>query len=208
MRVGIQMADVDRPAKVVLITSSVPQEGKTTSAISLAYSAVKAGQKVALIDCDLRHPSVTKYFGLESSPGLVDLLTGAADREKILSKMDGVWVLPAGAKSQNPPDLLGSERMRQIVEGLREVFDYVVIDSSPVGPVIDAKVLAGIVDKVIFVVRWASTPREIAAEQIEALCGRRKLAGVLLSLIDESRAPRYGPYSHYSGYYYSQYYRS
>jgi len=208
MRVGVQMADVDRPAKIVLITSSVPQEGKTTSAISLAYSAVRAGQKVALIDCDLRHPSVTKFFGLESNPGLVDLLTGAADGENILFEVDGISVMPAGARSQNPPDLLGSERMKRIVEGLRDSFDYVVLDSSPAGPVIDAKVLAGLVDKVIFVVRWASTSREIAAEQIQSVCGRRKLAGVLLSLIDESRAPRYGPYSHYSGDYYSRYYRN
>ena len=73
---GVQMADVDNPAKVVMVTSSVPQESKSTIALSLAYSAVKAGLRTAIIDGDLRHPSVSRFFGLHNSPGLVDLLTG------------------------------------------------------------------------------------------------------------------------------------
>jgi exopolysaccharide transport family protein len=208
MRVGVQMSDVDNPAKVVLLTSSIPSEGKTTSAISLAYSAVKAGQKVALIDCDMRHPSVTKHFRLDSQPGVVDFLTGAATTEKVFFYIDGVAVLPAGAKSQNPPDLLGSERMRQFIENMRKAFDYVVIDSPPVGPVIDARVLGSLVDKVIYVVKWGSTPREIVAQHIESFSEPRKLAGVLLTLVDEAQTPRYGPYSHYSGYYYHKYYQN
>ncbi len=208
VRVGVQMADVDNPAKIVLVTSTVPSEGKTTSVLSLAFSAVKAGHKVAVIDCDLRHPSVTKFFGLESQPGLVDLLTGAAQPEEALFEIDGLTVLPAGAKSQNPPDLLGSERMKQLIENLRGLFDYIVIDSPPVGPVIDAKVLASVVDKVIYVVRWGRTPREIVAQHIESVSGHRKLAGIILTLVDETQTPRYGPYANYSGYYYNKYYKN
>jgi exopolysaccharide transport family protein len=208
LRVGIQMADVDNPAKVVLVTSAVPQEGKSTSAIALAFSAVKAGQKVALIDCDLRHPSVTKYFNVEGRPGLVELLTGATGIEEAFVQIDGVAILPAGAKSQNPPDLLGSERMKQLVETLRQAFDYVVIDSPPVAPVIDAKVLTNLVDKVIFVVRWGSTPREIVAQHVEHVNVHRKLAGIMLNLVDETRTPRYGRSSHYSGSYYHKYYEN
>ena len=208
VRVGVQMADVDNPAKVILITSTVPQEGKTTSAISLAYSAAKAGQRVALIDGDLRHPSVTKFFGLDAKPGLVDLLTGDSTFENVIVPVDGIAVIAAGAKSQNPPDLLGSERMKQIVAALRKSFDYIVIDSPPVGPVIDAKVLAAVCDKVIYVVKWGATPREMVGQHIESVSANRKLAGVLLNLVDETQTPRYGPYSHYSGYYYHKYYQN
>ena len=119
---GIQMADVDFPAKVVMVTSSVPQEGKSTASISLAYSALKANQKVALIDADLRHPSVSKFFNLDTRSGLVDYLTGAVSFEKAALSSNGLTVIPAGSKSQNPPDLLGSARMKSLIEGLREHF--------------------------------------------------------------------------------------
>lgn len=208
IRVGVQMADVDNPAKVVLVTSSVPLEGKSTLTQSLAFSAEKAGQKVLLIDGDLRHPSASKYFGLEGKSGLVDLLTGVASFEEIVLRQGGLTVLPAGTKSQNPPDLLGSERMKLFVEKLRSVFDYIIIDSPPLGPVIDARVLATLTDKVIFVVQWHTTTREMIAENVDYFARNHKLAGIALNLVDESKTPRYGAYSHYSSYYYKKYYQN
>lgn len=208
IRVGIQMADVDHPAKVVLVTSSIPSEGKSTLARSLAFSAAKAGQNVLLIDCDLRHPSVTKHFGSEAKSGVVDLLTGAAEFEDVVLRQGGVSILPAGSKSQNPPDLLGSERMKSVIEKLRHVFDYIIIDSPPVGPVIDAKVLAALADKVIFCARWRSTAREVIADNVNYFARDRKLAGVVLTQTDESKTPRYGAYRHYSGDYYHKYYHN
>ena len=208
IRVGIQMADVDNPAKVILVTSSFPSEGKSTLAQSLAWSAVKAGMRVMLIDGDLRHPSISKHFGTEAKPGLVDFLTSAVPLEQAVTRLDDLTVLPAGSKSQNPPDLLGSERMRQLIEKLRDLFDYIVVDSPPVGPVIDAKVLASLADKVVFSVRWRMTPRETVAEHIQYFMQQHKLAGVALSLVDESQAPRYGAYSQYYGHYYKKYYQN
>ena len=128
IRVGIRMADVDNPAKVILITSAIPDEGKSTLAQSLAFSAVRAGERVLLIDCDLRHPSPSKYFGLEDKPGLVDFLTNSVPFEDVIARQNGLTILPAGMKSQNPPDLLGSARFKHLVEKLREVFDYIIID--------------------------------------------------------------------------------
>ena len=178
LRMGIQMADVDFPAKVVMVTSSVPQEGKSTASISLAYSALKANQKVALIDADLRHPSlsVSKFFNLDTRSGLVDYLTGAVSFEKAALSSNGLTVIPAGSKSQNPPDLLGSARMKSLIEGLREHFRlHRDRHSPPVGPVIDARVAMQLADKVVFVVRWQSTTREMVAQTLETLDPDRKL---------------------------------
>jgi capsular exopolysaccharide synthesis family protein len=208
LRMGVQMADVDDPAKVVLITSSIPQEGKSTIALSLAYSAVKAGLRTVIIDGDLRHPSVSRFFGLEKGPGLVDLLTGAVGVEQTVKVGNGLTVVPAGSKSQNPPDLLGSARMKGLVENLRATYDYVIIDTPPVGPVIDAKVAMQLADKVIFVVRWQRTTREMVAQSIDGLGAERKLAGIALGMVDETKVPRYGPYSYYSSYHYKDYYQN
>ncbi len=206
IRVGIQMADVDNPAKVILVTSSIPSEGKSTLAQSLAFSASKAGQRVLIIDGDLRHPSTSKYFGLENNAGLVDFLTAAVALDAAASNQFGVTVLPAGMKSQNPPDLLGSERMKHLIEKLRDLFDYIIIDSPPLEPVIDAKVLAALADTVVFAVRWQTTKRETAAQNADYFARTQKLAGIAMTMVDESKTPRYGAYGNYNGYYYHKYY--
>lgn len=206
IRVGIQMSDVDNPAKVILVTSSVPQEGKSTLIQALAISAGKAGHRVLIVDCDLRHPSTSKYFGAENKSGLVDLLAGTVSFEQATLSLGGIMVLPAGTKTQNPPDLLGSARMKKLVENMRAAFDYVLIDSPPLEPVVDAKVLTALVDKVLFVVRWKATPREIVIKHLDYLGRDHRLAGIALNLVDEAKAPRYGAYSHHSGQYYKKYY--
>jgi capsular exopolysaccharide synthesis family protein len=207
LRMGVHIADVDDPPKVVLVTSAVPREGKSTVALSLAYSAIKAGLRTVVIDGDLRHPSLSRHFGLEKGPGLVDLLAGTVGVEQTILTRDGIVVVPAGSQSQNPPDLLGSARMKGLVERLRQSYDYVVIDSPPVGPVIDAKVAMALADKVVFVVRWQLTPREMVAQSIDGLAAGRKLAGIALGLVDEAKVPRYGPYSFYSSHHYKSYYQ-
>ena len=207
IRVGVKMADVDHPAKSILVTSSGPDEGKTTMAISLAFSAQKAGQKALLLDGDLRHPALSKFFGLEKKPGLVDHLAGTIALEDAIVTIAGIAVLSAGSKSTNPADLLGSDRMKQLVEHLRDVYDYVIVDSPPAGPVIDARVLAELVDKVVFVVRWGSADRDLVAQILRHFIADKKLAGLVLNLVDESKIPRYGPYSHHSNESYRKYYQ-
>jgi succinoglycan biosynthesis transport protein ExoP len=208
VRVGIRIADVDSPPKVVLVTSSVASEGKSTLIRSLAVSAAKGGQKVLLIDCDLRHPSTTKFFQAEKQNGLVEVLTGMVNFEEAACTRNGFTLLPAGLKSQNPPDLLGSERMKHLLAELRSSFDLILIDSPPVEPVIDAKVLRKITDKVVFVVRWQRTERETVARNVDDFAGAKVLAGIVLNIVDETKTPRYGAYASYSGYYHSKYYQN
>jgi polysaccharide biosynthesis transport protein len=211
LRSAIQMSDVDHPPKVLQFTSTIPSEGKTTLALAYAASGAQSGLKVLIIDGDLRHPSTSRYLGSDKELGLVEYLVGDADLPSVLrysEKLRG-WYLSAGGKTQNPPDLLASERFKSLVGTLREEFDLVIIDTPPMGPVIDPLIVSQLVDKMIFVVRWASTARELVAHSIERLSGRKKVAGVVFNHVVDSQAKKYGKYAYnyyYGGRYYKKYY--
>jgi succinoglycan biosynthesis transport protein ExoP len=207
LRSGIHMSDVDRPPKVIHVTSSRPGEGKTTIAISLAISAASAGLKVALVDADLRHPSASRLFKLEQEKGLLDLLIGATSLEKVSRFQNDLKliVIPAGSKTLNPPDVLGSERMKALISHLGETFDYVVLDTPPVGPVIDPVIVANLADKTIFVVQWASTPRELIEASLRQVSTHKRVAGVVLNSVNQDRARKYGG-EYYYGKSYERYY--
>lgn len=207
VRTSIQMSDVDDPPQLVQVTSAMPNEGKTTTAICLGISAAAAGQKVLLIDGDLRHPSLSRFFRKEKAEGLVDCLLGTLDEVPIfVDERAGIHVLPAGARTQHPPDLLGSARMKALIAELRERYDYIVIDTPPLTPVIDGSVVAAIADKVVFAVRWNETPRELVADALESIRTPRKVAGVVLTMLNEKAMPQYGRYAYYGKAYYNKYY--
>src|SRR5262249_175637 len=146
-------------------------------------SAAFAGLKVVLVDADLRHPAASRFFKLEQENGLVDLLTGAGNTDNVMRfyKDLKLTVLPTGSKSFNPSDVLGSERMKALIAQLKETFDYVVIDTPPVGPVVDAIIVAGLADKTILVVEWASTSRELVETSIKQLSAQKRVAGVVFN---------------------------
>jgi capsular exopolysaccharide synthesis family protein len=207
LRSGIHMSDVDRPPKVIQVTSSRPSEGKTTIAISLAISAAFSGLKVALVDADLRHPSLSRFFKLEREKGLVDLLIGATTSESVFrfQKDLKLMVIPTGGKSLNPTDVLASERMKALVSHLRETFDYVVVDTPPVGPVVDPVIVTRLVDKTVFVIQWASTSRELVETSIQHVSTQKRVAGVVLNCVNQDRARKYGG-EYYYGKSYEKYY--
>jgi polysaccharide biosynthesis transport protein len=207
LRSSIHMSDVDRPPKVIHVTSARPGEGKTTIAVSLAISAASAGRKVVLVDADLRRPAASRLFKLEKENGLVDLLIGATTAEEVavFYKDVKLTVIPSGSKSLNPPDVLGSERMKALIAHLSEKFDYVVLDTPPIGPVVDALIVATLADKTIFVVQWASTPRDLVESSIQQVSTHKRVAGVVLNGVNHDRVRKYGG-AYYYGKRYEKYY--
>lgn len=209
LRTGLMLANVDRPPKLVLITSALPGEGKTSVAASLARLSAKDGQagRTILIDCDLRRPRVTKIFGGDSSqPGLTEVLSGAVDLKTAIFKdsMTDLHVLFAGRSVPNPPDLLSSRHMRDVLKTLAASYDLVILDSPPLFAVADSRVLARLVDEVVFIVRWEKSPRNLVLGGIKQLSDAgAPIAGVVLNMVNPRRHAQYGyaDSGHYHGAY-------
>ena len=200
-RLMTQMSKDDCPPRLILVTSSISAEGKTTIAVSLAFSAATASkQRVLMIDCDLRAQSVSRQFNLLEKPGLTNYLTGEIDGEHAIYRVgvSNLAILPAGTTNCNPPDLLGSERMRALLHTLRDSFDIIYMDAPPLLPVIDSALLSKLADKVVFVVRWRTTPRNIAIRASQLIDNQsRKISGVALNGINVDQLMSYDPYSTY-----------
>ncbi|HZS81332.1 MAG TPA: polysaccharide biosynthesis tyrosine autokinase [Stellaceae bacterium] len=206
VRTAILYANVDKPPRVLLVTSAVPEEGKSLISVSLARSAAKAGQKVLLIDADLRRPKIAAMLKGRSDATLPELFAGKIAPEEVLNRdaESGVDFICAHAGMPNPQDLLGSQHMRDFVRSISQHYDMVVIDSPPVLAASDSLVLSRIVDATIFIVRWEKTPRQVvlgALKQIQTVGGQ--IAGVVLSRVNVRKHARFGYGDH--GYYYGTY---
>lgn len=199
LRTNLQFANVSGQAKTVLVTSSLPGEGKSTTATNLAIALSQAGQSVCLIDADLRRPMVSEYLGLERNAGLTTALVGAADVNTLLQPWgeDNLFVLTSGQVPPNPSELLGSQEMKQLLSSLEQVFDTVVIDAPPLLPVTDAAVLSQHVAGVVLVVGSQKLKSQELQKSLTALemVGSR-LLGVVLNQL-----PAKGPDSYTYNYY-------
>ena len=209
LRSALQLSNVDNPPTVILFTSALPSEGKTTTSVSFARAAAASGLKVVLVDCDLRHPSVHKTFGLPTpTAGLVELLAERLDPEAVMieDEKTSLRILPIATGTANPPDLMASSQMQLLVERLRGEYDLVVLDSAPVLPVSDSRVLSRIADETVFVVRWSDTPKDAAQAAIRELrLYQSNIAGAILVAVDATKQAKYG-YGD-GGYYYGKYSR-
>lgn len=206
IRTALRYSDIDNPPKIVLVTSSLPAEGKTVFATSLARSVARSGGKALLIDCDLRRPSIGRLFGSSSEPGILSLFEPGADTRAAIhvDEASGMHFIPATAGTSNPQDLLGSQSMRALLEEMRRHYDLIVIDAPPVLAVSDPLILSHIVDTTMFLVRWERTPRAIVLGALKSLrANGGDLAGVVLSRVNVRRHAAYG-YGD-SGYYYGHY---
>lgn len=202
LRTNLQFANVSGAAKTVLVTSSLPGEGKSTSATNLAIALAQAGQTVCLIDADLRRPMVSDYLGLDRTAGLTTALVGQADVHELLQPWgdEELFVLASGQIPPNPSELLGSEQMKTLLNRLEQSFDTIVIDAPPLLPVTDAAVLAQYVGGVVLVVGSQKVKRQDLEKALRTLdLVKAKVLGVVLN-----RLPLKGPDAYAYSYYNSK----
>ncbi len=199
VRTGLAFSRPEDERTVILVTSACPREGKTTTAINIAIAIAQSGRRVLIADTDLRRPRVHKTFGLDNSRGVTTLFLKDVALEEVIqpTEIENLWVLPSGPIPPNPSELLGSPRMRAILEALKGRFDRIVLDSPPTVAVTDASVLGKLADTTLMVVNAHGTRKKVAAQ------GRENLAtvGVPLTgvILNNMRAGRHG-YYYYGGY--------
>jgi capsular exopolysaccharide synthesis family protein len=205
LRVSLLLLDPDKAVKTVLVTSSVPEEGKSTLAALLAQQAASLGQRVILVDADLRRPAVEKMFGLGKPKGITDFLMTPDSQYRdfiVKDEASGLHILGRGlAEFVNPADLFASHRMETLINTLRDHYDLVILDSPPAMVVTDSRVLSRLADKTIFVVRWDHTPRKVIKTAVRQISDAgSNVAGIVLQRVN---LKQYGRYSYGdSGYYY------
>jgi non-specific protein-tyrosine kinase len=171
LRTNIQFSSLDRPLKTLLITSTAPDEGKSVTLANLAVTMAQAEQRVLMVDCDLRRPSLHSLFGLSNERGLTSAILEQGEGELPIqaTSVPGLSLLASGPLPPRPADLLGSRRMGAMVERLRASADMVLIDTPPVVAVSDAAVLAPQVDGVLLVLQAGHTRRDRAREARQIL---------------------------------------
>ena len=202
LRTSLALSTASSGNNVVLVTSAQPLEGKTTTACNLATALAYGGQKVLLVDADMRRPGVHRGFGLDNECGLSELLDGRATLAQSVQRLvePDLWVMTAGSTPPNPSELLGSERMESLLSQVKTgPFDWVIIDTPPVLAVTDASILTPWVSGVTFVVGSEMTRRRLAERAIETLtAGRPRILGAVLNRVDVSRNKYY--YARHYGY--------
>jgi polysaccharide biosynthesis transport protein len=210
LRTSLLLSNLGSPPKVIMVTSALPQEGKTTTSINCAVVLAQKGVRVLLIDADLRRPSIHKTLGMGPRSGLSNVLTGSTTLEQAIARttvLPNLHVLPAGTPPPNPAELLASTNMRDVLAELRQQYDHIVVDTPPSLSVTDAVVLSPRADAVVLVIRSGQTTKQALRRSRDILAQvNAKVVGVLLNAVDLS-SPDYYYYYEYQGKY-AQYYRS
>lgn len=210
LRTSILMSDIDHPPQVIMVTSSVPGEGKTTLAIALARNMVGLGKRVLLIEADIRRRVYSAYIDTSKTVALLDLLTGAAKPEDVSPFVEelGFDVLTGTKSDVNAADLFASQRFSDLLANLRQHYDFIIIDTPPVLAVPDARVIGAKSDANIYVVKWNSTTRTQLHQGLEMLSSvGLEVTGLVLNQVDPGKMKSYGYAGQYgydaygSGYY-------
>ena len=204
LRTNLQFSRVDGSLKTILITSSGPKEGKSTTVANLAITQAQMGAKVVLVDTDLRRPVIHSIFGMEKEEGLTGYIMGKSEYEEVLQRtiIDNLTIVPSGVLPPNPSELLGSGKMQEFINRLKSEFDIVLFDSPPVIAVTDAAILSTRIDGTLLVVAAGQTDRE-AVLRAKALLENVKceMVGTILNNVDIE-----GTYGSSYYYYYHYYY--
>jgi succinoglycan biosynthesis transport protein ExoP len=208
IRTSVLLSAVDEPHKVVIVTSTVPAEGKTTIAINLGF-ALGQLKKVLILDADMRKPMLGKVLGEEAAAGagLVDFLAGEAAIDECIRKTasPNVFVLPAGKRFSSTLELISSQKFGDFIETLKNMFDVVVIDCPPLKPVSDSLVISRYANAVLYVVKSDGAPHQLIAASLKRLREvDAHLLGIVLNQVDYKKSDRYGYYSYQYQYQYGQ----
>jgi succinoglycan biosynthesis transport protein ExoP len=206
LRASIAASDGGEPPKVVMVTSSLPGEGKTTTAVTLARSAALQGSRVILLDCDLRRRSISTALRLEPKAGLLEVLSGRASLESVIhhDEISGADVILIAKHKLTSENLFGSPAMDKLLQQLRANYDLVILDAPPVLPVADSRILAPKADAVIFLARWRKTSQHAIEAAFRLLnTAGVQISGVVLTQMDMRKQAKYGLGD--PGYYYGQY---
>ncbi|MCX5811379.1 MAG: polysaccharide biosynthesis tyrosine autokinase [Proteobacteria bacterium] len=206
LRTAILFSFPENPPKIILVTSIVPQEGKSFIAVNTALIMAHAGDSVLLIDADLRRPSINKLLSFDNLKGLSNIIVGEEANIRPSAIHDKLSVITSGPIPPNPAELLGSKRMEETIEKYKGLYDKIIIDSPPVSSVTDALVLSRLADGIIFVVHGGKTTKEMGMRGIGQLQGvNARVLGAVLNNIDIDKSGYYY-YSHYYSHYYKNYY--
>jgi succinoglycan biosynthesis transport protein ExoP len=208
-KVAADIALRGKRPKIIGVVSVLPSEGKTTVSKNLASLIASLGSKTLLIDADLRNPGLSRALEPSAADGLVELLGGLRSISEVALREteSNLTILPAVVhrKMTNSSELLSSQAMRTLLSRAGEVFDHVVIDLPPIGPVIDVRAAADLIDAFVFVVEWGKTPRALVRSTLEVETEvREKCLGIILNKVDQDQMKLYAG-SEYRNYYYSKY---
>ena len=199
IRTNIEYSNVDQNTKTILVTSSDKNEGKTTTVSNLAVSFANLNKKVLIVDCDLRNASIHKMFKINNIYGLTDILAKDRAVDKCIqeTELENLYVLTAGAIPPNPAEILSSEKMKNLIEDLKNIYDYIFIDTPPIGLVTDAGALSSFIDGVVLVVKSESVEKKYLEETKKKLdaVDARILGAILNSYKSEQKD--YDYYSYY-----------
>ena len=206
LRTSIVYSRVDKPIRVIAVTSALPGEGKTTTAFCLGRAMAMSGSRAVVVDCDVRRRNINRLLGHEPAVGLMEVLAGKAtlDQALVLDSASGAWFLPLARSSFTPKDLFGGQAMSNLLADLKSRFEFVILDTAPVLPVADTRSLAPKADVIVFLTQWRRTPRRAVQTAFELLRSvGADIAGVALTQVDVRQQARYG-YGD-AGYYYRAY---
>jgi capsular exopolysaccharide synthesis family protein len=207
LRTSLLLSSAGQPPKTILVTSSQPSEGKTTTAVNTAVMLAQTGAEVLIVDCDLRRPRVHAHFGVANAPGLTNYLSGESDLESVLQaheKLPQLKLLTSGPIPPNPAELLGSNEMRKLLAELTDRFTHIIIDSPPAISFTDASVLSTFVDGVMLVVHGGRSSRAVVRRAKQQLIDvGANIFGIVLNNVKLEAQDYY-----YYGGYYSSYYTS
>ncbi|EKY29823.1 CpsD/CapB family tyrosine-protein kinase [Clostridium celatum] len=197
VKTNIKYSSVDKKTKTILVTSSLPGEGKSTTAGNLAFVLAENEERVLVIDCDLRKPALHKLFKVSKNEGLTDILIDKREPQEVIRKVNKyVDLLTCGTKVPNPSEVVGSNALTNLIDNMAEIYDYIIIDSPPVLAVSDAQVLSTKCDGTILVVRSNKTKEKVLKRSCSELS--RVNANIIGTVLNDYKLEKkYGYYKYY-----------